>query len=541
MSRRLLATLVSATLVAALALVGVQLLGGNAAATQTLVSDTFARQVSPGFGTAPVGGAYTTANSTGMLVNGSGGAVTLAASNARTALVGPADATNVSALSSFTLNAIPTAGSFYASHMLATATNGAHFSPRIRIMPDRTLRVGIRFVSSTGAATVIGTDVTPTFTASPGTPIMLRSSIAGTTNPTISVRVWNAGTSEPTAWTVSAASSLATGVGRFGLWAYTAGGTPTTTVTFDDLVVTGSSASTPTPTPTASPTTATPTPTATATKSPSVSPTPTATATPSKPGAGNTGLPAGTSLTVHQGDLTISTAGAVVSGMDIRGFVRVTAPNVTIKNSIVRGAPTTAVVGLLMLTGANADGFLVQDVTLAPTTRSAYVDGIKVNKTGTIRRVNISNTVDGISIYGGKVRVENSYIHDLAHFTSGDPNQGGGASHDDAIQVLAGVGHQIVNNTLLGGYNAAVMITQDAGTTKDLSINNNWIDGGGCSLNYGSKGAYKTGMQANNNRFGRAQRVKDCAIIHNPAVSDLNPTGNVWDDNGQPATVKRGT
>lgn len=539
MSRRLLATLASATLVAGSALIGVQLLGGNAATPQTLVSDTFSRQVSAGFGMAQAGGAYTTTNPSGMAVNGSGGVVTLAAANARTALVGPPDATNVSALSSFTLKALPTAGSVYASHMLATATNGAHFSPRVRVMPDRTLRIGIRFVSANGSATVIGTDVTPAFTASAGVPIMLRSSIAGTTSPTISVRAWIAGTAEPTAWTVSGTSNLATGVGRFGLWAYAAGGTPTTTITFDDLAVTGSSASTPAVTPTATPTTATPTPTPTATKSPT--PTPTATASPSKPGSGNTGLPAGTGLTVHQGDLTVSTAGAVISGMDIRGFVRVTAPNVTIKNSIVRGAPTTAVVGLLMLTGAKADGFLIQDVTLAPTTRSAYVDGIKVNKTGTIRRVNISNTVDGISIYGGKVRVEASYIHDLAHFTSGDPNQGGGASHDDAIQVLAGVGHQIVNNTLLGGYNAAVMITQDAGTTKDLTINNNWIDGGGCSLNYGSKGAYKTGMQANSNRFGRSQRVKDCAIIHNPAMSDLNPVGNVWDDNSQPATVKRGT
>ena len=81
---------------------------------------------------------------------------------------------------------------------------------------------------------------------------------------------------------------------------------------------------------------------------------------------------------------------------------------------------------------------------------------------------------------------------------------------------------------------------QDAGTTKDLAINSNWLDYGGCSINYASNGLYKTGMQANNNRFGRAQRVSGCAIIHNSTKSDLVPTGNVWDDNGQPVTPSRG-
>src|SRR5690606_36358755 len=39
-----------------------------------------------------------------------------------------------------------------------------------------------------------------------------------------------------------------------------------------------------------------------------------------KPGAHNTGVPAGTDLTVHEGDLTITEDGTVVEGLDVRGF-----------------------------------------------------------------------------------------------------------------------------------------------------------------------------------------------------------------------------
>src|SRR5471032_2131868 len=56
-----------------------------------------------------------------------------------------------------------------------------------------------------------------------------------------------------------------------------------------------------------------------------------------QPGPGNTGVPAGTALKVMDGNLTITTAGATYSGLDIHGFVSVQAPDVTIKDSVIRG------------------------------------------------------------------------------------------------------------------------------------------------------------------------------------------------------------
>ena len=262
---------------------------------------------------------------------------------------------------------------------------------------------------------------------------------------------------------------------------------------------------------------------------------------PGFPHDGNTGAPASMGLSVHDGDLTITTPGAVIDGRDIRGYVAIKAPNVTIKRSIIRGGGAATVNrALLSATHSGAANFLIEDVTVAPTNPSPYANGINVNQAGTIRRANISGTVDGIMIYGSGVRVESSYLHHFAHYVN-DPNWGGGPSHDDAIQVQSGDGVAIVGNSLTGAYNAAVMVTQDSGKTSNLAINGNWMDYGGCSVNFGSNGGYKSGMQANGNRLGRAQRNRGCAIVHNAARSDLRPSANVWDDTSGAIAITRGS
>src|SRR5262249_37103233 len=56
------------------------------------------------------------------------------------------------------------------------------------------------------------------------------------------------------------------------------------------------------------------------------------------PYAANIGVPAGTTLTTHNGDLIIDTDGAVVSGLDIHGTVYINANNVTLVNCKVTDA-----------------------------------------------------------------------------------------------------------------------------------------------------------------------------------------------------------
>ena len=57
---------------------------------------------------------------------------------------------------------------------------------------------------------------------------------------------------------------------------------------------------------------------------------PTSTTVARKPSALTTGVPAGTRLRVHRGDLVITKAGTHIDRMDIHGFVVVKAPRVSV-------------------------------------------------------------------------------------------------------------------------------------------------------------------------------------------------------------------
>src|SRR5690606_23251476 len=147
-----------------------------------------------------------------------------------------------------------------------------------------------------------------------------------------------------------------------------------------------------------------------------------------KPGAHNTGVPTGTKLTVHQGDLTITKDNTVIDGLDVRGFITVRAKNVVIRNSIVRGRDTTSYKGLVVADTATGS-VTIEDSELAPTKANPWIDGIR-GWNITARRVNVHNVIDAVHVYGPNVTIEDSWLHDNAHFTN-DPNWDGGPSHDD--------------------------------------------------------------------------------------------------------------
>ncbi len=301
-------------------------------------------------------------------------------------------------------------------------------------------------------------------------------------------------------------------------------------------------APTPTPKPTATPT---PTPTATATPKPTTSPKPTATPTPTtspstsaKPGPTNTGVPTGTALTVHEGDLTITTPGTVVDSLDIRGFVKVSAANVTIRNSIVRGYAATASRSLVIQDSASGS-LLLENSELFAAAPSYWIDGVRGYNI-TVRRTNIHDVVDTARITGDNVRIESSWLHDNLHYDVA-PDQKDG-THDDGIQIQRGNNIDIVGNTIAGAYNAALMYSPGLGPISDVVVSGNWIDGGGCSVNIAEQGRGPApGLVFKNNVFGRDTRVKDCAIIApDTTAAALTLSGNTYTD-GKVVTVHRGS
>jgi hypothetical protein len=254
-----------------------------------------------------------------------------------------------------------------------------------------------------------------------------------------------------------------------------------------------------------------------------------------KPEAWNTGVPAGTVLRRHDGNLTVTTAGTVIDSLDVHGAIIVKAPDVTIRRTVVRGSATSGT-SLINATTSTATNLLVEDSELVPAYPTYSLDGIKGGNM-TVRRVEITGTVDGIGIHLPNVRVESSWIHALTWYAYSPHHSDG--SHNDAIQVHGGNGIRILGNRLEDANNAAIMMTQDYSKTYDVDIERNWMDHGGCTVNIHDKGSVMADITATGNRFGRNTRNYDCAVIRSSQVQ-LTATGNVWDDNGTAVRIRNG-
>ena len=262
-----------------------------------------------------------------------------------------------------------------------------------------------------------------------------------------------------------------------------------------------------------------------------------AAATVSKPGPTTTGVPAGTKLTVLNGDLTITKAGGVYSALDIHGFVWVKAADVTIKDSIIRGGVASSDVGLVNDLSSAATNFVISDSELVPQHPSVRIDGIK-GWNYTASRLNIHGTVDGAKVFGNNATLQDSYIHDLASYSS-DPDQGGGPAHNDGVEILGGTHIRVLNNSFVIAttQKSAVQVNQVVHATSDLWINGNSADGGTCTFNLTNRPlASMAGVTINSNHFG-PHTPDNCTIIIKPAVT-FTASGNIMDATGLPARIR---
>jgi hypothetical protein len=252
-----------------------------------------------------------------------------------------------------------------------------------------------------------------------------------------------------------------------------------------------------------------------------------------KPGPGNTGVPAGTALKVINGDQTYGTNGQVITGLDIHGFVHITGQNVTIKNSIIRGGPNPKCNSSVLWIDDGGSA-TIEDSEISPSSPSPCLDGVWATN-ATLLRMNIHGAVDGVKAYDD-VTMQDSWVHDLSWFAS-DPNQGGGETHNDDVQTYEGnVNITLKHNTMSPGKggNAAYQVTQDGGKkATNLRIEDNWLDGGGCTLNFSHKGGPTpmTGIYVTGNRFGRGSSYQ-CPILLSTQTKLSGNSSNVWDDSG---------
>lgn len=224
------------------------------------------------------------------------------------------------------------------------------------------------------------------------------------------------------------------------------------------------SAPSPTVTPTLNPTptqTASPTPSATSSATPTPSPTSTLPPASGWPNAATTG-PTGT-LTVRNEDLNITTAGAVVENLDVRGCVTITAPNVVFRNSKVtcdnwRGVDARTL-----------GGVVIQDVEIDCVNSPGK--GI-VAEGATIVRADIYGCEDAVYV-DRNVTVLDSYMHDL---------YGGGTDpHTDIVQVANGGDNVILRGNYMSNLTprATSGYMGDGPTMDNIVIDRNYIEAGG--------------------------------------------------------------
>ena len=249
-------------------------------------------------------------------------------------------------------------------------------------------------------------------------------------------------------------------------------------------------------------------------------------------------------LTTVRGDLTVTKPGTVLRGLDVYGFIKVRAANVTIVDSRVHGSgPGSSNTGLIDANSPSVRNLLVENCELTHDATSVWVDGV-IGHDYTVTRSNVHNVVDGFGVMNPSnsnadlnVIITDNYVHDLDYLGS-DPNHPDHHTHNDGVQIQGtGSTHGKVQVSISGNnlqamagphstvrspyYPAvtgqAIAVTPNVSQIHDVTINGNWLNGGAQSVTMipGSKGT-GSGISLINNRFGTIQGTHRAALIQAP-------------------------
>jgi pectate lyase len=209
------------------------------------------------------------------------------------------------------------------------------------------------------------------------------------------------------------------------------------------------------------------------------------------PDASNTGVPAGTSLTLFNGDFTTSSNNQVINQLDIRGSLIVNHTGVTV---------TKCKISLWSIFGVQCEGG--PSMTMSDCTIDGGVNPgtCIVNNNFTLRRCDIKGAENGLDV-GSNVDVQDCFFHDLYN--------GGGDPHADCIQINDGADNiTIKHNTMLsygadGSETTSCIISPQASTgVSNWLIDDNVMAGGAYAL-YGPQNGTGTSITISNNKFWR--------------------------------------
>ena len=243
------------------------------------------------------------------------------------------------------------------------------------------------------------------------------------------------------------------------------------------------------------------------------------------PDASNTG-PSGP-LTDSTGNITVSTAGAVIQNRRINGCVTVNAANVTIRNSIIECNGGSVV-------WSGSTGLVIEDSIIECGHRPGTTAVTPRNYT--LRRSELFGC-ENIAWASSNVLIEDSYLHDPICATCW-PSP---IPHTDSVQVpgsdFSGGTSNITirHNRIYGGYTNQSDFGNSAITTgggvSNFLVENNILAGGGATLRCEGQGV-NVNYRILNNRF---------STVFVPTVGGFFPVNGCLPGSGWPvATVFSG-
>lgn len=598
----------------------------RAATPGPLVADSFARNVSLGWGDADTGGRWILDNPGRSFVNGTTGVLTTPQDGFRIATLGPAITEEYVATAKFVVPALPEQGSFSAGLVLQR-DGSSYYRATVRITDRGVGSLSLWAVGEPWLNSPISVE-TPIGRIQEGDSFTVKATGGGTYG-MVRTKAWIGGTPEPAQWQMSAVTSAVPEQGSAGVWVGGQGLAIPRVVLVDEFAVVPVSA--PAPPPNVPPVAAltgtadglaltvdgstssdpdgtisswrwdygdgskdlgaTPpahtyrdagvyTVSLTVTDDRGASNTTTSQFTVAeplrKPDASTTGVRDGVQLRTlvatnvpYPNDtfnsagtvFTIRTPGASYRGFQFNAFVEVRARAVTFSDCLFRGSttpPPTSVALLTVRDDRPANGAFptaqVDSSTFEPANPTPFIDGVRGSNL-LLRKVEITRTVDGVHIYGstarndpgaGNVIITQSWIHDLTRFPSDGSHPDG--SHNDGVQIVGG-SNIVINESRIDGeiYNAGVMITEDRNNVSNVVLANNWMAGGGCTINVFDGAPARpaiTGLTFVFNEFVRGStKNRDCAmVVSDPSQVGLQQLGNRWADGSTPQpTTFRGS
>lgn len=183
-----------------------------------IAADDFGRTSASGWGSAAVGGAWTVSGAaTSYSTSGGVGHMDVPASVARDAVLSPdAPAANLTVTGTVSFDRLPASGNAWA-YVEARRNGTSAYRGQVHLTKSGLVLVAIRKVLS-GTETAVSTEASTGISATPATVLAYRFTLVAAR---LQLRVWVAGTPEPSTWQTEASDASITAPGGVGLRVYT--------------------------------------------------------------------------------------------------------------------------------------------------------------------------------------------------------------------------------------------------------------------------------------------------------------------------------